>query len=73
MIEPDAGAETGAVDLYFAAQLDGANRRTQRLAELVQQDESAIGIDVHLVGHPQRRDHFDAVHKQGGHCKIDTD
>jgi hypothetical protein len=56
-----AGSEVGAVDLDPASKLIIAGRAAHGLAQLVQQYKKALGVDVHVAGHAERRNTFHGV------------
>src|SRR5690348_15396553 len=67
----NAGAKIGTINLDFAGQFAALGHdRAHRLAQLVQQHEGALGIDVHIAGHSQRGDAFDAASKQSDHAEV---
>ena len=68
---PNAGAKIGAVNLYLAGHFGAAcYDRAHRLAQLVQQHEGRFRVDVHIAGHSQRGDAFDAASKERDHTEV---
>ena len=49
------------------------NFGAHRLAQLVQQHEGALRVDVHVAGHMERRDAFEAVAEQRDHREVVAD
>ena len=70
----NAGAEICAVNLDLAGQLaSGRDLRAHCLAQLVQEHESRLRIDVHVAAHLQSRRAFDAVAEQRDHGEVVAD
>ena len=64
-------SHVGAVDFNCSRQIvAGLNGRAHRLAQLVQQDESRLRINVHGSRHLQGGRAFDAVREQGNFSQI---
>jgi hypothetical protein len=71
---PNARAEIGAVDFHFTSQLAASSySRAHRLAELVEQNEGRFRVDIHVAGHPQRGDAFDAIAEKRDHREVVSD
>jgi hypothetical protein len=67
-------ADIGAVNLGLARQFGaGLDLRAHRLAQLVQEHESRLRIDVHVARHLQRGGAFDAVAEQRDHGEVIAD
>jgi hypothetical protein len=65
-----AGTKESAINLDFAFQFVGADRRAHSLASLVKQHEGALGVNVHVPRHPQRGHAFDPVAEQTDYREV---
>jgi hypothetical protein len=70
----DVAAKISTVHLDGAGQFfANMDHRTHRLAQLVEQHEGRLRIDVHVALHLQRRRAFHAVAEQRDHAEVVTD